>query len=187
MADADIRPLWQVQFPEFPDADMPTIPPGFTDASWRNEPCPSFTHERLGLALFTDWANTAEREWPESDRFTLHRLQWSGPTSDKGLDSSAGWSFGDRLAVVAATDDFSAIIAAVAVFAFADALAICAAIAHLAEWEADELKAPRPCPDLLGWIADCRAGLVEHPPRLSEIEAFAVHLVDLEAEAVTTP
>jgi hypothetical protein len=174
---------WQIQFPDFPAGDIPPVPPGFSDTSWVNEPCPSFTHEGLGLALFTDWSDPSEREWPESDRFTLHRLDWSAATTVKGHPIPAGWGFAAQTSVIAAGEDFPAILAAIAVFAFADALAVCAAMAHLAEWEADDLKAPRPCPDLLGWIADCRAGLAERPPRLAEIEAFANHFADLETEA----
>jgi hypothetical protein len=183
MADPDTRPAWQVQFPEFPAADMPAVPAGFTDTSWANEPCPSFTHDALGLALFTDWSDPSEREWPESDRFTLHRMEWKPSRTISGHLVPAGWGFPDQTAVVAAGDDFTVILTALAVCALADAIRVAAALAHLAAWEAEDLKAPKPCPELLGWIADCRAALAEgRLERLTEIEDFAHHLADLDAE-----
>jgi hypothetical protein len=183
MAVPDTRPLWQVQFPDFPGADMPPVPAGFTDTSWANEPCPSFTHERAGLALFTDWVDPSEREWPESDRFTLHRMEWHPARQFNDLPLPAGWGFPAQTDVIAAGDDFGVILTAVAVYALADAISFAAAHAHLAAWEAQDLKAPQPCPELLGWIADCRAALADgRPERLAEIEDFAHHLADLDAE-----
>jgi hypothetical protein len=182
MADPNMRPKWQVQFPDFPDADMPPVPAGFTDTSWANEPCPSFSHDRLGLALFTDWTDPTEREWPESDRFTLHRMEWKEARTISGHLVPAGWGFADQTTVVAAGDDFGAILAAVAVHALADAISVAAALAHLAQWEVQDLQAPQPCPELLGWIADCRTALAAGRERLTEVEDFAHHLADLDAE-----
>ena len=54
------------------------------------------------------------------------------------------------------------------------------AFAFLDAWEADDLKAPRPCPDLLGWVADCRADLPSH---MAEVQTFADHLAALDAGA----
>lgn len=176
---------WDVQFPTFPAADMPPTPAGFVDTSWANEVCPSFIHEGLGLALFTDWADRNEREWPEADRYTLHRMEWApASTLASGHPVPAGWVFGVQTQVIAASEDFDAILSAIAVFAFADALGVCIALTHLASWEAEDRAARRPCPDLLGWIAECRKALAA-PGRtsLGEVEAFAVHLADLAAEA----
>lgn len=40
---------YQVEFPDFPAADMPAVPEGWTDESWGNEGCPSFaTHLEAG-------------------------------------------------------------------------------------------------------------------------------------------
>lgn len=41
-------------------------------------------------------------------------------------------------------------------------------------WEAEDLQAPRPCPDLLRWIAVCRRALRRHSPQaLAQVATFA--------------
>lgn len=60
---------WQVEFPDFPAADMPVIPAGFTDRSWRNDMCPGF--ERGELTLWIDYLDPGLREFPDSFRFVL--------------------------------------------------------------------------------------------------------------------
>ncbi len=47
--------------------------------------------------------------------------------------------------------------------------------AMLDELEAEEKAAPRPCPDMLAWIAACRAD----PTRAPEVRDFAEHLATL--------
>jgi hypothetical protein len=58
-------------FPDFPASDMPGILPGFVDSSWRNDICPSFTSEALGLILWVDYATPADREFPDWPRYRV--------------------------------------------------------------------------------------------------------------------
>jgi hypothetical protein len=57
---------------EFPDfTDMPAIPAGFEDTSWHNDACPRFENAALGLALWCDYADAADREHADGKRFLL--------------------------------------------------------------------------------------------------------------------
>ncbi|MCA1404675.1 hypothetical protein I6F26_10260 [Ensifer sp. IC3342] len=67
-------PLLQNEFPDFDPATLPAIPAGFVDSSWHNDVCPSFLDEQRRLQVFIDYADPGEREFPESRRFRLHRL-----------------------------------------------------------------------------------------------------------------
>jgi hypothetical protein len=66
-----ITPKWKAAFPDFPYADMPAIPETWEDISWRNEMCPQFDTKR-GCVVFVDFADPAQREFPECCRFTAH-------------------------------------------------------------------------------------------------------------------
>jgi len=60
---------FQEEFPDYPVAQMPIIPAGWRDTSWRNDQCPSFTAH--GVQVFIDFADPNEREFPESPRFIV--------------------------------------------------------------------------------------------------------------------
>lgn len=62
---------YKTEFPNFPAADMPAIPAGFADQSWRDDASPSFLHEAAGLVLWVNEADPAAREIPEAPRFQL--------------------------------------------------------------------------------------------------------------------
>lgn len=62
---------FQIEFPDFDPATMPTIPQGFDDVSWGNDTCPSFLNEIAGLIIFVDYADAAKREYAETPRFSL--------------------------------------------------------------------------------------------------------------------
>ncbi|TYL70957.1 hypothetical protein [Bradyrhizobium cytisi] len=62
---------YRTEFPDFPAADMPTMPRGFEDSSWHNDSCPSFTSEELGLRIWIDYADPAQREHDGGSRFML--------------------------------------------------------------------------------------------------------------------
>lgn len=83
------------EFPDFPAADMPAIPEGFVDVSWKNDSCPSFLNVDAGLVLFVDYLDPELREEPTCPRFSLG--VWD--------DGSTGWT-------LAATDDWAEILAA---------------------------------------------------------------------------
>lgn len=59
-------------------------------------------------------------------------------------------------------------------------LTIPAALALLDAWEREEMGAARPCPDLLGWIADARTLLAARP------DACADTLAEVEIMATST-
>jgi hypothetical protein len=69
---------WQEEFTDFPAADMPPRLPGFVDTSWRNDACPSFADESLGLSVWIDYADPSRREHPEIERFSISEIDDSG-------------------------------------------------------------------------------------------------------------
>lgn len=85
---------WQTEFPDYPAADMPPIPSGFVDTSWRNDLCPSFVSERLRLRLWVDYADPAARECgEESPRFGLQETdEDGGPIDDSVLYDGDDWA-----------------------------------------------------------------------------------------------
>lgn len=89
------------EFPNFPPEDMPQIPSGFEDISWRNDACPNFANDALGLAIFVDYLDPAARDYPDTKRFTLYRMDENSVTAEIILDS----------------DDWAEILDAIAAFA----------------------------------------------------------------------
>jgi hypothetical protein len=89
---------WQTSFPDYPPADMPSIPFGFDDLSWQNAACPSFGDRRRGLLLFIDYADPARREF-EGDikRFTVVSCDKDGGRND---DAFPPFDSDDWLAVL---------------------------------------------------------------------------------------
>ncbi|MBU4531248.1 MAG: hypothetical protein KUA43_13880 [Hoeflea sp.] len=63
------------QFPDFDQTTLPPIPPHWTDSSWRNDACPSFTIGDVDggwfLHVFIDHSDPAKREFSEGGRFTV--------------------------------------------------------------------------------------------------------------------
>jgi hypothetical protein len=90
---------WRNEFPDFRPEDMPAIPAGFLDTSWRNDVCPSFTSDPLGLTLWIDYLNPADREYPAWSRFRLEG-------QDHGIDKPHEFALD--------TDDFNDVLAAIA-------------------------------------------------------------------------
>ena len=82
---------WTVEFPDFPAADMPTIPAGFEDTSWRNDTCPSFRDDELGVVIVIDYADREKREVRSSSRFTILRQADPADTPRTILDTEE-WS-----------------------------------------------------------------------------------------------
>lgn len=78
------------QFPDFPESDMPKLPAGFVDHSWKNEACPCFMNSALGLAVFIDYADETKREFQGEEggkRFTVHSIDDSGAVISVLLES----------------------------------------------------------------------------------------------------
>jgi len=62
---------FRAEFPDFPAADFPALPPTFTDTSWHNDACPSMTSDVYGLTIWIDYADPDQREHPDTKRFTV--------------------------------------------------------------------------------------------------------------------
>lgn len=91
------------EFPEYPADEMPTIPEGFTDRSWSNEPCPCFIHEASGVVLWVDYPDTADREYgADMARFQVQRCTNRSP--------EGGWQFDGGLLSLFETDDWETVL-----------------------------------------------------------------------------
>lgn len=70
-------PKLREEFPDFDVATLPAIPGGLVDTSWRNDSCPVFELMRGDLsflAVYVDFADPQAREFPEMERFSIHRM-----------------------------------------------------------------------------------------------------------------
>jgi hypothetical protein len=47
-------------FPDYPAADLPPLPPGWEHSTFRHDACPSYMFK--GLQVFIDYADPAKRE-----------------------------------------------------------------------------------------------------------------------------
>lgn len=73
---------YKTEFTDYPESDMPEIPAGFVDSSWRNDACPSFYDAARGLVLSVDYADPDKREHPETPRFLLSKADSEGLATD---------------------------------------------------------------------------------------------------------
>jgi hypothetical protein len=78
---------YRQEFPEYPIHDMPTLPEGFTDASWKNDVCPHFDNGALRIAVWIDYPDKAWREYPEVKRFTVHSIDAEGMAGEMLFES----------------------------------------------------------------------------------------------------
>jgi hypothetical protein len=70
-------PSYRIVFPDFRPKDMPRMPVGFEDQSWKNDACPSFRHDGLSLTIYVDYADEDVREVPEAPRFSLYAGEYA--------------------------------------------------------------------------------------------------------------
>jgi len=67
---------YETEFPSFPKLSSEALAAieqaGFSDASWHNDTCPSFSNIDRNMILFADHAVKSEREF-DAPRFTLHK------------------------------------------------------------------------------------------------------------------
>lgn len=82
-------------FPDFDISTLPAIPAGFEDASWKNDACPRYINKNLGLCLWIDYLDVAERE-NAGPRFILEPVDTD-----------------DDITEVVSSDDFATIEAAI--------------------------------------------------------------------------
>lgn len=87
------------EFPDYPEADMPTLPEGFVDTSWINNSAPSFESKALGLSIWIDYLDPANREH-EGERFLINEIDADGAFKNDEPDL--------------ATDDWSEVLAFIA-------------------------------------------------------------------------
>lgn len=89
---------YQTEFADFPAHDMPSIPEGFTDRSWRNDACPCFIHEASGIVLWIGYPDPAMRDW-DGPRFVAQQLTEH--------DAEHGWQMGGGEIALFETDDWA--------------------------------------------------------------------------------
>lgn len=69
---------YRSEFPDFPASDWPGFPhPSFRDASWHNDSQPSMASDELGLHVWVDYADPAQREL-QGARFGVHETREDG-------------------------------------------------------------------------------------------------------------
>lgn len=90
---------FQTEFPDFPAADMPSLPATFTDVSWHNDTCPCIASDVLRMQIFIDYSEVAKREFPTTSRFSVME-QSGGVEIGCGLLDTDDWS--EVLALIAA-------------------------------------------------------------------------------------
>jgi len=78
------RPLWHIEFPAFPGADIPVIPAGWRDVSYHNDACPSWApvmgdDGAPALVVFVDRVDPAAREYG-APRFAVCLADMPDPT-----------------------------------------------------------------------------------------------------------
>jgi hypothetical protein len=66
-------PEFHPEFSDYPLADLPAMPEGFSDSSWHNDVCPSYRSETLGLQIFMDYVDKSLSESAMGTRFSIHR------------------------------------------------------------------------------------------------------------------
>ncbi len=85
---------FQTEFPDFPAADFPALPPGFEDSSWGNDICPCMTSKTAQICIFIDYADVILRELgADSDRFVVMPLDADGcHTGEQPMLATDDWS-----------------------------------------------------------------------------------------------
>lgn len=78
------------EFPDFPLADMPVIPAGFKDTSWRNDACPYFFDAIKRLGIYIDYADKSQREF-EAERFIIFKTDAEGLPIGDAIAASESW------------------------------------------------------------------------------------------------
>jgi hypothetical protein len=78
---------YRTEFGNYPIHDMPTLPEGFTDASWGNDVCPHFDHAALRISVWIDYPDKAQREYPDVKRFSVHSIDAEGDCGEMLFES----------------------------------------------------------------------------------------------------
>lgn len=91
------NPQWLIEFPEFPESDMPELGEGWIDISWHNDVSPSFYNERLNLYAWIDTKDRSLWEMQTDDARILvirgdHNGELTNLDSDFPLISGEEWA-----------------------------------------------------------------------------------------------
>lgn len=97
------------EFPDYPADAMPALPDAgmFTDTSWHNDACPSFTSDLLGLLVWVDYPDVSMREHANGCRFILEK-QEAGIETGKTVCESDDWADIERAIAEAAAPKVTA-------------------------------------------------------------------------------
>lgn len=88
-----------VEFRDYPLRDLPEMPESFEDASWHNDACPCIDSRTLGLRVWIDYPDKADRELPELGRFAVQAIDPEGESVD-GPDLLNTEDWADVLALI---------------------------------------------------------------------------------------
>lgn len=78
-------------FPDYPAADMPALPEGWTDSTWRNDACPSyaaFDQGEIRVRIWIDYADDVAREVQGGARFVVTHEDWTRLADAQEVDST---------------------------------------------------------------------------------------------------
>jgi hypothetical protein len=62
---------FRTEFPGFPPGAYPNLPESFEDSSWHNDSCPSMSSGGLGLLVYVDYPDPADREDRSLTRYSV--------------------------------------------------------------------------------------------------------------------
>jgi hypothetical protein len=163
---------YRTEFPDYPEADMPTLPDGFEDDSWHNEACPRFLHVGVGVCVWTDYADPALSEFPEERdgggmmRFNLQVMD-SGDAPDEWLVPDGRDVHGDD-SWVAESDTFADILLA---------------LPRLAAWFSDKADTALTAANACAGTPEGDALMAKHDRLTARAEKAAEVFGDGEADA----
>lgn len=84
---------WRNEFPDFKAEDVPAFPPGFQDWSWHNDAAPSIGNPSVGMQIYFNPADRAEREYHEMPRYLVFAIDAEGClTADEAVFSTEDWN-----------------------------------------------------------------------------------------------
>lgn len=76
-------------FPNYPITDLPAIPANWKSTTWRNDACPSYTHN--GLRIWVDYVDVNMRECPTPERFAVVPHTEDGDNAGLSLLETNDW------------------------------------------------------------------------------------------------
>jgi hypothetical protein len=82
-------------FPEFDQSTLPSIPSHWVDESYSNDSCPCFFTGRVDgfkVRVFIDYANPVDREFADSQRFTVTYTEREFTNSEDEPQSFDDWN-----------------------------------------------------------------------------------------------